>query len=108
MNRILFTVGADVYELTPRLQNYFIDRTTTDNTIDVWFEGETLHHEFIDSDGGSTTIATESVNVVEVFQTLPTDAREELRQAGATPLIDASNGLYATDDAGTINPREFA
>lgn len=108
MSRILFTLEADVYELTPTVKQYFIEQTTTDTTLDVWFDGQRLYHKYRTTVDSDSNIETEWVDVVDVFQTLPQDAREQLNDAGVEPIICATNGIYPTDSTDLIDPRNNA
>lgn len=107
MSRYLFTVNSAVYELTSDMKEYFMDKTTTENTINVWFEGTRLYHEYSTETDGEQTVECEWVDVVDVFQTLQQDAQSELDDAGAKPIVSPKNGVYATDTDDLIDPRQY-
>lgn len=83
-----FEVDGETYELDDDMRQYFLARLESENTIDAYFEGGELIHKYRRGDG---TIERSVIDVIEVFKTYPSRAKE---------VINKSKGLtYVNPDS---------
>lgn len=83
-SRVTFELDGEQYTFTDEIKEYFLSRLEPSTyTLEARFDGTRLIHKYIDGDGERVEY---ELDVVAVFETYPSQAREVLDEIGVKPI----------------------